>query len=102
MIAPRELLDTSIAQVRTLTAFLHEQLGVRSGGSESETAESRACNEILADLTVLILRHEAAGPGLSSGLGLADRLAARMPGTEANDRGCGPLQRQPSARGAGG
>jgi hypothetical protein len=69
MIAPQELLDTSIAQVRTLTVFLREQLGVRSGGSESETAESRACIEILAHLTVLILLHEAAGPDVSGGRG---------------------------------
>ena len=86
MIAPLELLDTSIAQIRTLTAFLHEQLGVRSGGAESETAESRACHELLAYLMAAILRHEAAGPEIYGGLGFADHVAARMPRTEANDR----------------
>jgi hypothetical protein len=59
MIAPQELLDTSIEQIRTLTAFLHEQLPEGGGGSESETPESRACNEALAYLTVLVLRLEA-------------------------------------------
>ena len=59
MMAPPELLDISIGHIRTLTAFLREQLGEGSGGSESETAESRACNEILAYLTVVVLRLEA-------------------------------------------
>ena len=56
MIEPQDLLDTSIAQIQTLTAFLREQLVERGGEPESETAVSRACNEILADLTVLMLR----------------------------------------------
>jgi hypothetical protein len=61
MIAPQELLDTSLGQIRTLTAFLREQLGERSDSSESETAESRACSETLAQLTLLIQRLEATG-----------------------------------------
>ena len=61
MIAPPELLDTSIGQIRTLTAFLREQLAEGSGGSESERIETRACNEALADLTVLLRRLQAAG-----------------------------------------
>jgi len=84
MIAAREWLDTSIGQSRTLTAFLREQLGEGGDGSESEAAASRACDEILAYLTILVLRVEAAGPDFSSGLGLAAQGAAKMPRTEAN------------------
>ena len=78
MIAARELLETSIGQIRTLTAFLREQVGEGSDGLESETAASRACDEILAYLTVLIVRVEGAGPNFSRGLGLAGHGAARV------------------------
>src|SRR5215475_6178117 len=84
MIAARELLETSIAQIRTLTAFLREQVGEGSDGLESETAAGRACDEILAYLTVLIVRVEGAGPNFSSGLGLAGHGAARVQQAEAN------------------
>jgi hypothetical protein len=86
MIAPRELLDTSIGQIQTLAAFLREQLAEGNHGSEFETAETRACNEILADLTVLILRLEAARPDVSGGMGLAGYVAARRRRTEENEQ----------------
>jgi hypothetical protein len=59
MITPRELLDTSIAQLWTLTRFLGEQLGEGREGAEPATAETRACHEILRSLSVLILRLQA-------------------------------------------
>lgn len=61
MITPRELLDTSIAQLRTLVRFLDEQIGEGRGGAEPATAEARACDEILQSLSVLILKLQAAG-----------------------------------------
>ena len=85
MIAPRELLDTSLGQMRTLTAFLREQLGEGSDAPESETAEGRACAEILAYLTGLILRLEAPFPEISGALALAGHAAARMKVSEANE-----------------
>jgi hypothetical protein len=55
MLKPQDLLDTSIAQIQTLAAFLREQLA-EGDESEPKTADSRACSEILADLTVLMQR----------------------------------------------
>jgi len=69
MITPRELLDTSIAQLRTLAGFLGEQLGDGRDGAESATAETRACHEILRSLRVLILRLQAARPDTAGGCG---------------------------------
>jgi hypothetical protein len=59
MITPQELLDTSIAQLRTLAAFLDEQLddGRDKGGYGA--AESGACREMLRSLRVLIPKLEA-------------------------------------------
>jgi hypothetical protein len=68
MIAARELLDMSIGQIRTLRAFLSEQLD-EGEGSESETAETRTCNEILAYLSVLLQRLEATGPHIADDQG---------------------------------
>jgi len=56
MISTQELLDTSVAQLRTLSAFLDEQLYQRDGGSERATSETNACNEILQSLRGLIVR----------------------------------------------
>jgi hypothetical protein len=54
---PRELLDTSIAQLETLRAFLGEQLVTSTEGSESDaTSDAIACQEILISLGALILR----------------------------------------------
>jgi hypothetical protein len=51
----QEVLDTSVAQLETLAAFLHEQLGEGSDGPGRVTTETRACNEILRSLRALIL-----------------------------------------------
>jgi hypothetical protein len=71
MITPRELLDTSIAQLWTLARFLGEQLGEGREGAEPATAEIRACREILRSLSVLIPRLEAAGYGSGREIDLA-------------------------------
>jgi hypothetical protein len=57
---PQELLDTSIAQLQTLTAFLGDQLtaSARHSGS-SATPELRACEEILVSVGALILKVQA-------------------------------------------
>jgi hypothetical protein len=60
MITPGELLDTSIAQLQTLVAFLGDQLGDRNERPEPATLEARACEEILLSLSVLIPKLEAA------------------------------------------
>jgi hypothetical protein len=60
MITPAELLDTSIAQLQTLAAFLGDQLGDRSARSAASTSEARACEEILRLLSTLILKLETA------------------------------------------
>jgi hypothetical protein len=52
---PLELLDTSIAQLRTLVAFLDDQL---RDANFAET-ETNACKEIARSLGVLISAHEA-------------------------------------------
>lgn len=61
MITPRELLDTSIAQLATLVRFLGEQLREGREGAERDAAETRACREIVRSLSVLILGLQAAG-----------------------------------------
>jgi hypothetical protein len=68
MITPRELLDTSIAQLWTLARFLGEQLGEGREGAEPTTAEARACHEILQSLRLLIVRLEAADHGIGGGI----------------------------------
>jgi hypothetical protein len=60
MITPGELLDTSIAQLQTLAAFLGDQLGDKRDRPESATSEARACKEILLSLSALILKLRAA------------------------------------------
>jgi hypothetical protein len=59
-ITPNELLDTSIAQLRTLAAFLREQLGNGADRMPSAAAQVRACKELLGSLSALILRLQAA------------------------------------------
>jgi hypothetical protein len=71
VITPRELLETSIAQLWTLTCFLGEQLG--EGRDEAATPETRVCHEILWYLSVLIPRLQAAGHG--SGVDIEPPLA---------------------------
>jgi len=53
-ITPLELLDTSIAQLQTLVAFLDDQLD----GTEFATAETRACKEIARSLCGLIRAYQ--------------------------------------------
>ena len=62
MISTQELLDTSVAQLRTLSAFLDEQLYQRDLGSERATSETNACNEILQSLRGLIVRVQGIPP----------------------------------------
>jgi hypothetical protein len=62
MISTQDLLDTSVGQLRTLTAFLDEQLYQRDGGSERATSATNACNEILQSLRGLIVRVQGIRP----------------------------------------
>ena len=57
-ITARELLDTSSAHLRTLAAFLTEQLDESVAGSD-DTLEVRACREVLQSLTALIPKIDA-------------------------------------------
>ena len=56
LITPQEVLDTSVAQLETLAAFLREQLDESIDDPGCVTEETRACKEILGSLRVLILR----------------------------------------------
>jgi hypothetical protein len=64
-ITPGELLETSIAQLRTLVAFLGEQLDGSAGGdtAQSSTLEVRACKNMLVSLTVVLQDTPGLGPG---------------------------------------
>jgi hypothetical protein len=67
-ITPRELLDTSIAQLETLAAFLSDQLGETGGKPpmQSDALEVLACREVLFSLSFLIHKAQVAhcaGPG---------------------------------------
>jgi hypothetical protein len=61
-ITPRELLDTSIAQLQTLAVFLSEQLAHTDGSqrAQSATLETLACREALVSLSVLIPKLQVA------------------------------------------
>ena len=56
LITPQEVLDTSVAQLETLAAFLCEQIDESIDERGRVTKETRACREILGSLRVLILR----------------------------------------------
>jgi hypothetical protein len=57
---PRELLDTSIAQLQALTAFLGDQLADSAVESKAyDTPEILACREILVSLGALIVKTQA-------------------------------------------
>ena len=57
---PRDLLDTSIAQLQTLTAFLGDHLRESGDPSESNVSpEALACREILISLGALILKVQS-------------------------------------------
>jgi hypothetical protein len=59
-LTPRVLLDTSIAQLRTLAAFLAEEMGEYGQRSDAANLEARACKEILLTISVLIPKLQAA------------------------------------------
>jgi hypothetical protein len=60
-LTPRVLLDTSIAQLRTLAAFLAEEMGEYQEKAEPVVSlEARACKEILLTISVLIPKLQAA------------------------------------------
>ena len=59
IVTPRELLDTSVAQLQMLTAFLGDHLAERTERLEP-TPEIRACEEILVSLGALILKVQTA------------------------------------------
>jgi hypothetical protein len=59
MITPREVLDTSIGQLRILAAFLRDQLSESGDGTEAVTLETRACRQIQRSLSVLISELQA-------------------------------------------
>ena len=59
-ITPRLLLDTSIAQLQTLAAFLAEEMGEYRQMAIVATPEARACKEILLTISVLIPKLQAA------------------------------------------
>lgn len=57
---PQVLLDTSIAQLQTLAAFLAEEMGEYRQRSVIASPEARACKEILLTISVLIPKLQAA------------------------------------------
>jgi len=59
-LTPRVLLDTSIAQLRTLAAFLAEEMGEYGQRSDAANLEARACKELLLTISVLIQTLQAA------------------------------------------
>ena len=67
-ITPGELLETSVAQLRTLVAFLGEQLdgSARGATAQSGMLEVRACQNILVSLTVVLQDAPALDPSMSS------------------------------------
>lgn len=59
-LTPSVLLDTSIAQLRILAAFLAEEMGEYRNQAEAANLEARACKEILLTISVLIPKLQAA------------------------------------------
>jgi hypothetical protein len=58
--APRILLDTSIANLRTLAGFFADELGHCGRGTAVPSPEARACQEALLSIGVLIPKLQAA------------------------------------------
>lgn len=58
-LAPRALLDTSIANLRTLAAFFADELNC-GRASPVPSPEARACQEALLTISVLIPKLQAA------------------------------------------
>ena len=57
---PGLLLETSIAQLRTLASFLTEEMDQYRHETAMSTPEARACKEILLTISVLIPKLQAA------------------------------------------
>ena len=75
---PQELLDTSIAQLQALSAFLGDQLGVVTARSDC-APEIRACEEILISLGALILKVQASGGAKPSWQPTMPAVTASLP-----------------------
>jgi len=75
LITPQEVLDTSVAQLETLAAFLCEQLDESIDDPKHVRQETRACKEILGSLRLLILRARTRERGVvvTNGLRFAHR-----------------------------
>ena len=54
LVSPQELLDTSLAQLQTLSAFLRDHLGADDHRAGSAALETRVCEEIMHSLDDLI------------------------------------------------
>ena len=76
-ITPQEVLDTSVAQLETLAAFLREQLDESIDDPGHVTTETRVCKEILGSLRVLILRVRPRALLSTGGLHVAGRRLER-------------------------
>ena len=54
LVSPQELLDTSLAQLQNLTAFLHDHLRTDDQEAGSAAPETRVCEELMRSLDDLI------------------------------------------------
>src|SRR6185437_5439157 len=54
------VIDSSIAQLQRLSAYLVDELGELRAQSRAATVEARACKELLLSITVLIPKLQAA------------------------------------------
>jgi len=73
MISPAELLDTSVAQLQTLTAFLGDQLRERTDRPDSPHRKLAHAKRSCVSLSVLILKLEAARHMAPGGQGIGRR-----------------------------
>jgi len=78
MITCLELLETSIAQLETLAAFLSEQLSETP--DRSVASEDRACREILSAVSTLIQTHQDAPWRPQQRIAENSRDAVTLPG----------------------
>jgi hypothetical protein len=75
-LTPDVLLDTSIAQLRTLAAFLAEEMGEFRDKAEPANLEARACKEILLTISVLIPKLQAARYVVAEDIGAFGRCVS--------------------------
>lgn len=73
--APSVLLDTSIANLRTLAAFFADELGNCGRASSVPSPEARACQEALLTISVLIPKLQAARYVVADGAQAVPRCA---------------------------